>query len=121
MTNKLDLSILASRPSWRIPKFFKWAAIIAIVISIAVMLVSVWCSHWYLTLPEGDTQEMFANAMAENTSDISYFSAWLGFVALMSWLMAIIADRLDQLVWLNASEEDRLHIYNQRQKKKKQK
>ena len=49
---------------------------------------------------------------------VGMYTLTLAFYAGILWLISLIVDKVDQIVWLNATEQDRLNIYNQRQKKK---
>jgi len=83
-----------------------------------------WASYIYRTSEDlkGIEGAEALTAMMGNPGDllmsIAYYVLSVAFYAGILWLISLILDKVDQLVWLAASKEDRLHIYNQRHKKK---
>ena len=125
MSTKPDLSKLTSRPPLKFPKILAIAARMLFSLSIAMMLIGYfWASYIYRTSEDlkGIEGAEALTAMMGNPGDllmsIAYYVLSVAFYAGILWLISLILDKVDQLVWLAASKEDRLHIYNQRHKKK---
>jgi len=117
--------LLTSRPRLKFPKLLAIAARMLFSLSIAMMLLGYfWASNLYRTsehLKDIEGAEVLTTMMG-NPGDLlmsfGYYVLMVAFYAGILWLISLILDKVDQLVWLNASEEDRHHIFNQRQKKK---
>ena len=120
MSEKLDLSTLTSRPPWRVVKIIRWLAIGCVVLSIVLGLVAAVLGYMDSSVL-GTHDETSASAilpLGELASELAWEVIAFAIYAFFLWLIALGVDKIDQLVWLKASEEDRLHIYNQRHKKK---
>lgn len=122
MSENLDLSTLASRPPWRVVKIFRWLAILTAVLTLLGFIMSGILYLQVMALNSAQENTDTENAVSLDIADFLIEAAWSGlgllFYAVVFWMLALVADKLDQLVWLKASEQDKLHIYNQRQKKK---
>jgi hypothetical protein len=125
MTKTIDLSTLASRPPLKFPRLLAIAARMLFSLSITLMFIGYfWANYIYRTsedLKDIEGAEILTAMMGnpgELLMSIGYYVLNIAFFAGILWLISLIVDKVDQLVWLNSSEEDRLHIYNQRQKKK---
>ena len=116
---------LSNRPKWWLPKLFKWLAIISAGIGLITWLISTWLYSMVTfdvaALSEGDEelQETFAEMSAGFLEEASTLLFDTLFIVAFLWLLAIAVDKLDQLVWLNATNEDRSEIIQKRKKKKK--
>ncbi len=124
MPDQLDLFTLATRPPWRVPHILVRAARILFALSILAIIIGYFWASWVYKMSsetEGMTELMlaFGGNPGELLLTVGMYTLTLAFYAGILWLISLIIDKVDQIVWLNASEQDRLNIYNQRQKKKK--
>ncbi len=116
---------LSDRPKWWLPRLFKWLAIISAGIGLITWLISTWLYSMVTfdvaAQSEGDEelQETFAEMSAGFLEEASTLLFDTLFIVAFLWLLAIAVDKLDQLVWLNATNEDRSEIIQKRKKKKK--
>ena len=116
---------LLDRPKWWLPRLFKWLAIISAGIGLITWLISTWLYSMVTfdvaAQSEGDEelQETFAEMSAGFLEEASTLLFDTLFIVAFLWLLAIAVDKLDQLVWLNATNEDRSEIIQKRKKKKK--
>ena len=116
---------LSDRPKWWLPRLFKWLAIISAGIGLVTWLMSAWLysmvSFDSAALSEGgeELQETFLEMSANFLEEASTLLFDTVFIVAFLWLLAIAVDKLDQLVWLNATVEDRAEIIQKRKKKKK--
>lgn len=104
---------LADRPKWIVPRVFKWLSIVVLALLVGSWLISMWV--------------LFEFSLAMEASDefdigMDWGSLALEFLFLLPavvilWLIALIADRADQLVWLNASRGDQDAILNKRKQR----
>jgi len=110
---------LSDRPSWWLPKLMKWAAILSAVIALLMFVGS-------FTLEALDTYALSEAVEGEDSvvMNLSYIAdealwAALGilFYAAVFWMLSLAVDKIDQLVWLNASDDDRAEILAKRKKK----
>lgn len=111
---------LSDRPKWWLPKLFRWLAVIFGGLAAVSYLSSLWI-YWMLdnavsiTDETGeDAGESFAGLLTEGSSTLVDVLFYIVFF----WVISIAVDKLDQLVWLNASDEDRSEITQKRKKKK---
>ncbi|PHS38271.1 MAG: hypothetical protein COA91_08455 [Robiginitomaculum sp.] len=123
MSDQLDLSTLAARPPWRVPHMLVRAARVLFALSILAIVVGYFWASWVYKMSsqtEGLTELMVAYGgnPGELLLTVGMYTLTLAFYAGILWLISLIVDKVDQIVWLNATEQDRLNIYNQRQKKK---
>jgi len=115
---------LSDRPKWWLPRLFKWLAIICAAIGFITWLISAWLysmvSFDTVALSEGgdELQETFTEMSASFLEEASSLLFDTLFIVAFLWLLAIAVDKLDQLVWLNATNEDRSAIIHKRKKKK---
>jgi hypothetical protein len=112
---------LSDRPKWWLPRLFKWLAVIFGTLAIISYLSSLWI-YWMLdnvisvTDETGeDSSENFAGLLTDGSATL----VDVLFYVVFFWLLAIAIDKLDELVWLNAKDEDRSEIIQKRKKKKK--
>lgn len=115
---------LSDRPKWWLPKLFKWLAIISAGIALITWLASTWLYSMVafdMAALNGDgeeLQETFLEMIAGFLEEASTLLFDTLFIVAFLWLLAIAVDKIDQLVWLNATDEDRSEIIQKRKKKK---
>ena len=114
---------LSDRPKWWLPRIFKWASIISAGIAVFSFITSALLYATIGAIYELEEGTEDKENVALNVGDFFYDAAVASldflFAAVFLWLMAIAADKLDQLVWLNANDEDRSEIIQNRKRKKK--
>lgn len=110
---------LSDRPNWWLPKLMKWAALLSAAFALLMFVGS-------FILEAIDNYALSGSVDSEdsvvlNLSYIADEALWgaLGilFYAAVFWMLSLAVDKLDQLVWLNASNEDREEIIAKRRKK----
>lgn len=102
---------LSSRPKWIVPTLFKWASIMLLVLAFVLVCIGLWLEYQGRALVEASDGMVEIDFFWESFSvDIIYL---LPSVILL-WLVALVADRVDQLVWLSASREDQDAILQKR-------
>lgn len=121
MENAIDLLTLESRPPWRVVKWLKRATVVIFAIAVLMIILGLITGYLYMQIPseEESALEALYGAISSTLENAGYYCIVIGFYALIMWLASQAVDRIDQLVWLNADETDRLYIYNKRKKKKK--
>lgn len=110
---------LLDRPKWWVPRLFKFLGIAVAVIGVLSYLASL---SFYSAAEalHGDSddwqesREVFLGSLMEDTATLAIDAI---FALAFLWLLAIGLEKLDQLVWLNASDEDREEILAKRKKK----
>ena len=114
---------LSDRPKWWLPRLFKWLAVLSAGIALITWLLSIWLYSTVFDVMalNGSSEELqstfteMSAGVLEETSTLFFETIFIiGFL----WLLAIGVDKLDQLVWLNATDEDRFEIIQKRKKKK---
>ena len=111
---------LADRPKWWLPKLMKWFVIISVILAFFMWVVSTIIYSFndsYESEEEGDEASELASTIGDvayevmsNTIDILFFVCTL-------WILSLAVDKLDQLVWLNASDEDKEFLIEKRKRK----
>jgi len=116
MNNTIDLSTLDSRPPWRVVGWLKKLTIIVFVLAVLMIIFGLIAGYFYMQIPSDEETplEAFYGAVLSTLENAGYYGIAIGFYALIMWLASQAVDRIDQLVWLNADETDRLYIYNKR-------
>jgi len=111
---------LADRPKWWVPKIMKWLSIFGVVIAILMWVASTITYNFYdrIALDGGnsDSSEVYLDIGAF-ASEAAWASIGLLFYVVVFWFLSLAIDKLDQLVWLNASDEDREVILTKRKNK----
>ncbi len=115
---------LSDRPPWWLVKVLKVISVLSAVVAVFTGLIALVFS-WYAESFNAAQEE--ASNGADNVSlyfvDFLYEAAaaavGLLFYTVIFWLLALAVDKLDQLVWLSATDEDRSEIIQKRKKKKK--
>ena len=110
---------LSDRPKWWLPRLFKIIGLIVAVIGIVSYLASL---SFYASAEAlhgdsdewGESREVLFGSLLEDTAVLALEAI---FALAFLWLLAIGLDKLDQLVWLNATDEDREEIFAKRKKK----
>ena len=114
---------LSDRPKWWVPRLMKWAAIIAAVFTVLFFVVSIVIASFevfdVMALGSSDGE---GASLVLSLADLASESAWAAigmlFYAVVFWMLALAVDKIDQLVWLNATDEDRAEILAKRKKKR---
>jgi len=97
----------------------KWVAVVTALLAAVMWLGS-------FVLEAFDTMALSGSSEAEDSValNLSYMAdevMWgaigILFYATVFWILSIAVDKIDQLVWLNASDEDREEILAKRKKK----
>lgn len=110
---------LSDRPKWWLPKLMKWVAILGTALSVIMWVGS-------MALEALDTYALNGSDSGEDSvvMNLSYMAdeiLWgaigILFYAVVLWMLSLAVDKIDQLVWLNASNEDREEILAKRKKK----
>lgn len=113
---------LSDKPTWWVPRFMKWAALIAAVFTVLFFVISlVIASFEVFDVMALGASEGEGFSLVVSLADMASESAWAAigmlFYAVVFWILALAVDKIDQLVWLNASNEDREEILSKRKKK----
>ena len=118
MTNTPKYS-LADRPKWWLPKLMKWVSVIT-----AVLALVMWVGSLILESLDAYALNSAANEEDSVALNFSYLAdevMWgaiaILFYAVVFWMLAVAVDKLDQLVWLNATDADRDFILQKRNRK----
>jgi len=110
---------LSDRPSWWLPRLMKWVAVLSAAIAL-LMFVGSFILEALDSYALGQTVDG-EDSVVLNLSYIADEALWgsLGilFYAVVFWMLSLAVDKIDQLVWLNASDEDREEILAKRKKK----
>ena len=110
---------LSDRPKWWLPRLFKFVGIAVALLGLVSYLASLMLYSSAYAL-HGDSEEwqesreVLLGSLMEDTATLAIEAL---FALAFLWLLAIGLDKLDQLVWLNASDEDREDILAKRKKK----
>ena len=114
----MSLASLSLRPKWKTPRFILYTAIVSFILC---------CLFWFgselffemgeATLGPGEEDdEMWLHYLSYACDDIAIGTGYLSMTLLGCWVMALGVDKLDQLVWLAASDDDRQEIIDNHQK-----
>ena len=125
MDNSDSVLTLAERPKWWLPRLFKWLSVILLVIGILAWIVSEIIKIYLGSIIESfdnenineDVQDHFLTEVSDSMYSASIYFVDLMFTVLFLWLLAIAVDKLDELVWVNASDKDKAYIISKRKKK----
>ena len=110
---------LSDRPKWWLPKLMKWVAIASTVFGIIMFIGSMvleGIDTYALSGGEYD-EESIALSLSYFAEEALWGSIGIVFYAAVFWMLSLAVDKIDQLVWLNASDEDREEILAKRKKK----
>ena len=109
---------LKDRPPLKIVSWLKWLAIIAFISAFIFIIAGLITGYFYMEIPSEDetATEALLGALSTTFENFGYYLISTGFYGLVLWLASNAVDRLDQLVWLSASDEDRREIISQRVK-----
>jgi len=110
---------LADRPKWWLPTFFKVVGIalglMGLIAYFASLLLYAQAETLYGDSDEWDeSREVLMGGVMDDTASLALEAI---FVVAFLWLLAIGLDKLDQLVWLNATDADRDFILQKRTRK----
>lgn len=110
--------LLKDRPKWWLPKLMKWVAILGTALSIIIWVVS-------MALEALDTYALNGSASGEGSvvmnfsymaDEILWGAIGILFYAAVLWMLSLAVDKIDQLVWLKASDEDREFLLRKKKK-----
>ena len=116
-----DLSKLSARPQNNSVRILFLIAILFVVLTGACLIGSIALEYFdsiALNGDDADTESSVYINLSYLADELAWVTIGLGFYAAVLWFLAAIVDRVDQIVWLNASDEDRVWIHDQRMKKK---
>lgn len=118
MSDQISEFKLEDRPKLRLVAWLKWLSIVAFVVAVIMMVAGLFFGYLSAQSPFEDetTSNIFLESTASLLESFGYFLISFGFYGLMLWLASKAVDFLDQLVWLNATDEDRRKIISQRTK-----
>ena len=117
MTDLIETFNLSDRPDWWVPRLFKRLSLICLVISVISFFgLVVWggiLAFDILALPgESDFDILGYDFLSETL----WTSLGILAYAVTFWLLSLAIDKIDQLVWLAASDTDRREIILKRTK-----
>lgn len=112
-----ELFKLSDRPKWWVPRVLMWVTFLGLFLSGIFLIAS---------SAFGLIDTMALNGTGDVTLSLWSFAEealWtaiaLSSYAFIFWLLSLAVDKIDQLVWLNASDEDRAEIIQKRARKRK--
>lgn len=113
----MDINLLSSKPNW-------WPVRIVTAISIATLVIGfpvalVWANGEYGRLSESALEKGREPGLPELLTSIVMFVWYLVSSCFWAALMLVLArlfNKIDEIVWLKASEADRIEIYRKRRK-----
>ena len=113
---------LSDRPTWRMPRLLARVARLLLVASVIAMIIGyVWGYFIYEATADIEGGEALIAMMGSNAGEmlmtLGFYALNIAFYAGMLWFVSLIVDKLDQLVWLNATDADRSEILQKRNKK----
>lgn len=119
MSEETQIYKLSDRPKWWAVRVFKVLSLFTAAFALIALIVI----FVFTTFEVFDVMAL-SGAEESGSELILYFldeAVWLSlgllFYALIFWFLSLAIDKLDQLVWLNASQEDRSEILQKRKKK----
>ena len=97
----------------------KWVAIGSAVFGIVMFIGSMVLEalDTYALNGSADSEETIALSLSYIADEAFWGSIGILFYASVFWMLSLAVDKIDQLVWLNASDEDREDILAKRKKK----
>lgn len=118
MTDLMPEFKLEDRPKLTLERWFKWLAIISFTLAVLIFVsgFSIGFSSALGPVDGQTTNNLVLRVVSRVLENLGYFMVSVGFYGLMLWLASKAIDYLDQLVWLNATDEDRRKIISQRTK-----
>jgi hypothetical protein len=118
-----DVSLLSARPKWIVPKIFMWMTLIPFMSVIVFLGASQWAmweaEKFHALQKDDDTDSVSPFDWGFDLWDVSVEIMWIIPSLGVLWLLSLVADKLDQLVWLKASDRDRFEILQKRRGAKK--
>jgi len=110
---------LTDRPKWWLTHLMKWVAVVTALLATVMWLGSFVLQALDIIALNGSREE--EDSVAINLSymadEIMWGAIGILFYASVFWMLSLAVDKIDQLVWLNASDEDREEILAKRKKK----
>jgi len=110
---------LSDRPKWWLPKLMKWVAIASAVFGVVMFIGSMVLEalDTYALSDIEDGEESIALSLSYIADEALWGSIGILFYAAIFWMLSLAVDKIDQLVWLNATDADREDILAKRKKK----
>jgi len=118
MTNTPKYS-LADRPKWWLPKLMKWVSVITAVLALVMWVGSLILESLdvYALNSAANEEDSVALNFSYLADEVMWGAIAILFYAVVFWMLAVAVDKLDQLVWLNATDADRDFILQKRNRK----
>lgn len=109
---------LSDLPKWWGVRALRWFAIGLIVFSALSFLGTAITGYIDSIALHGisETNSVYLN-LSHMMDELAWAALSLGFYAAVLWFLSEIVAKVDQLVWLNATDEDRAEILKKRTKK----
>lgn len=102
---------LSAKPKWVVARIFQWLTVILTMLMVAILLGILW-------------MQVAVDALNESQIDFNYDfnQLWFDSVFILPsigllWLISLVAEKLDDLVWLNCSRSDQDEILVRRKSK----
>jgi len=108
---------LADRPKWWLPRVMKWLTILSVLFALILWLSSMLLEVFMVAALNGDEGSEAFTELVYFTDEAALAALGVLFYAGIFWLVSLAVDKVDQLVWLNASDEDRDFILQKRKRK----
>ena len=119
--NAEERSLLSKRPQWMVTRVFMWltvAPVILVFVGYAFSWWAMWEAERFIAASDNTVDYGTPWDWGYDLYDLAGELIWLIPTVGTLWLLASVADKLDQLVWLNASDEDRCFIMAKRKGRK---
>ena len=110
---------LADRPKWWLPRVMKWVSVLTAVLAFMMWIGSMILEALdvYALNPDANEEDSVALDLSYFADEIMWGAIAILFYAAVFWMVSLAVDKIDQLVWLNASDEDRDFILQKRTRK----
>ncbi len=117
---ELDFTKLSTKPKSRLANVFKWLALLFLVASTICFIGSIvfaYLDQIALTPENTPNDESVYLNLSYMLDELIWGVIGLGFYSAVLWFLSQVLEKVDQIVWLNASIDDRRWILEQRSKK----
>lgn len=110
---------LSDRPKWWLPQLMKCMAILSAIVAVIMFLGSLFLEAFgtYTLREAADDKDFVAINLSYMADEVLWGSLGVLFYTAVFWMLSLAVDKIDQLVWLNATDEDREEILAKRKKK----
>ena len=113
---------LSDRPVWRFPRLLALIARWLLILSVLMMVGGyVWAYFIYDAAAQIEGGGALMAAMGGNPGDmfmaLGFYILSVAFYAGILWFVSLIVDKVDQLIWLAATHDDRIEILQKRSRK----